>query len=538
MTPDDWEVVRNWLARIEPTLPSLQARAAFGKELSALCIDMASDGELRHSCIGSMRDGLTNCSHRALFMWQQVRIAVEAHRAGRGAYDAEQLFALGRGMYRLGRVDAHALDGADVQERESVELVWRSREATCAALDLPIPYKERGNNPTMAELTGEALAGLSLQAPARSDERAGAVGESRDMAAFLMAPMSLEDAVALAAVRRNATENLVQRVLRDELRDGGRALAEFLADWAPMQAYLREANPAMATALIEVEQYAQGLIKRMDAHLAGEVPASGVPRPRLNVMEYARRMKQGGAEVEALRRAVYLAAVRGTYFACGATGDIETELQRVALVRGRDAAGPLAAGLRKAIEEGVLQAGWIHPTYRWNHAHVAAAAGDAGLIAALAGHGVPSHLPDTFGTTPLHLAAANAHPDAVRALLGLHADAEVQDKAGFRPLHCAARAGDRPTVEALLQARAQIDARRPDTGHTALHVAASEGKTELVRALIAAGANPLLRTSVGATARQLLEQACGGWFASRDYKVADEALGQAEAMARAVGRRG
>lgn len=279
---------------------------------------------------------------------------------------------------------------------------------------------------------------------------------------------------------------------------------------------------------MSIDQYRDALSENIDAHKDGN-STSATPRPPLNSAEYLARMNQAGNEVIALRHAANLAAVRGQYFS--ASGGVESELQRATAMSTQKAAAPFVKKLRDAVAQGSLNPGWVHPLYCWNHLHVAAAAGDVDLARALVDAGVGPHLADAAGMTPLHVAAAGGSSKLVAVFLAQNADPNAQVVRGYRPLHFAARAGDRRTIETLLHGEAEIDAQDPTFNMTALHFAATEGKLEAVRALIAAGANPLLKTKDGSSVRKALEESQAARSAP-DYKLTRLALKEAERIAK------
>ncbi len=122
------------------------------------------------------------------------------------------------------------------------------------------------------------------------------------------------------------------------------------------------------------------------------------------------------------------------------------------------------------------------------------------------------------GTKPIIVAMQYRHTAAALALLEGGADIAVRDRAGNTTLHLAAQAGDMDLVSALLAKRADPNARTPKStapagargggglgrGGTAgeqtpLMMAARGDHERVMRALVAAGANPGLRAQDGTT---------------------------------------
>lgn len=97
------------------------------------------------------------------------------------------------------------------------------------------------------------------------------------------------------------------------------------------------------------------------------------------------------------------------------------------------------------------------------------------------------------GLTPLHHAAYWADADTVRWFLAQGVAASSKNRSGFAPIHAACETkGRSDIVRALLEAGAEVDT-RTRSGTTALHIAAREGNTESVRVLLDCGADPNAR---------------------------------------------
>jgi ankyrin repeat protein len=106
-----------------------------------------------------------------------------------------------------------------------------------------------------------------------------------------------------------------------------------------------------------------------------------------------------------------------------------------------------------------------------------------------------------FARTPLHDVAATRHTDIAGLLLDYGANINAKENRHRTPLHRAVSSRNCIMVEFLISKRAEVNAVAdwdpsphvsyvlcPDRWMTPLHIAARQGYTEIVRALIAAGA--------------------------------------------------
>lgn len=122
------------------------------------------------------------------------------------------------------------------------------------------------------------------------------------------------------------------------------------------------------------------------------------------------------------------------------------------------------------------------------------------------------------GATPIVVAMQYHHTAATLALIDAGADLNVRDRAGNTTLHLAAQAGDERVVAALLARHVDPNARTPKSStpagprgggglgrggaageQTPLMIAARTDHERVMRALVAAGADPAARAQDGAT---------------------------------------
>jgi ankyrin repeat protein len=125
--------------------------------------------------------------------------------------------------------------------------------------------------------------------------------------------------------------------------------------------------------------------------------------------------------------------------------------------------------------------------------------------------GADAKAPNRLGVTPLALAAANGNAAMVRLLLDAGADANAPDPAGETPLMAAAAVGSVDTVQVLLDRGAAIDARDRAVQSTALLSAIRSNRTEVVRLLVAKGADVSVKTRTGQTPNWVLPNSVPGF---------------------------
>jgi len=123
--------------------------------------------------------------------------------------------------------------------------------------------------------------------------------------------------------------------------------------------------------------------------------------------------------------------------------------------------------------------------------YVAAFLGHAEVAELLLQAGAEVNAACFMGFTPLHVAARPGHEEAVQVLLDHGAEAHN--------IHEAAGIGDVEKVRQFLAADASLIDHEDITGGMPLHWAAVNGKLEVVRMLIEAGANVNARDNGGET---------------------------------------
>ncbi len=154
---------------------------------------------------------------------------------------------------------------------------------------------------------------------------------------------------------------------------------------------------------------------------------------------------------------------------------------------------------------------------RWTCLHVTARSGALNIAEMLLAAGATPSPQENEGWTPLHMAVYHGHIEIVEALLASGARLDLKTTDGLTPLDIAVQAkqqsiadlllshggqgdslgvdlynaasgGDLENVRRLLKMGAEVNFRSPDN-LTPLHIAAFSGHTEIVRLLLASGAD-------------------------------------------------
>ena len=135
--------------------------------------------------------------------------------------------------------------------------------------------------------------------------------------------------------------------------------------------------------------------------------------------------------------------------------------------------------------------------------HYAAHFGNAALTAALLKAKVDPNAVNEFGATPLGEAAIIGDAKVIALLLKAGANVEARNPEGQTALMSVARTGKVDAAQLLLKAGAQVDARESWAQQTALMWAAAQSHPQMIKLLLAHGANPNARGAIRDWQRRL-----------------------------------
>lgn len=128
--------------------------------------------------------------------------------------------------------------------------------------------------------------------------------------------------------------------------------------------------------------------------------------------------------------------------------------------------------------------------------HWAAQNNDLAMAGELLAAGAKADASNRYAVTPLYFACINGNAEFIEKLVAAGADPNAALMEGQSPLMTAAKAGSAVAVEALLKVGAVVDAKETWRGQTALMLASAQGHTEVVRLLIAKGADIRARSNL------------------------------------------
>ncbi|XP_050430101.1 ankyrin repeat domain-containing protein 17 isoform X3 [Adelges cooleyi] len=138
----------------------------------------------------------------------------------------------------------------------------------------------------------------------------------------------------------------------------------------------------------------------------------------------------------------------------------------------------------------------------------AASSGFVEIVRLLLAHGADVNALSSTGNTPLMYACAGGHVDTVKELLNYEANVEDHNENGHTPLMEAASAGHVMVAKILLEHGAGINTHSNEFKESALTLACYKGHLEMVRFLLAAGADQEHKTDEMHTA--LMEASMDG----------------------------
>jgi uncharacterized protein len=134
----------------------------------------------------------------------------------------------------------------------------------------------------------------------------------------------------------------------------------------------------------------------------------------------------------------------------------------------------------------------------WNAALFAAARdGDLVKVSAAVEAGADVNAANAYHVTPLLEASGMGHLEVARYLIGQGAVVDYTGMGEGTPLMLAGFMGQLEFVRLFLEAGANACLAMPESGETALHMAAVAGKTAAVKMLLDAGGDPNLHAKSG-----------------------------------------
>lgn len=125
---------------------------------------------------------------------------------------------------------------------------------------------------------------------------------------------------------------------------------------------------------------------------------------------------------------------------------------------------------------------------------------DIAMVTLLLKHGAEVDKPGEKGMTPLLTAVLNNDTQMIDTLLAGGADANQSDVDGFSPFLVAVENGNIDLVQRFLEKKADSNQTEKSKGMTPLMLAARSGQHEMVKLLLANGADPMLKDHDGGSA--------------------------------------
>src|SRR5580658_5893710 len=144
---------------------------------------------------------------------------------------------------------------------------------------------------------------------------------------------------------------------------------------------------------------------------------------------------------------------------------------------------------------------------------------DAEMTKALLSAGAWVDTPNHYGVTPLLQASRDGDVEIMRALLQAGANPTRWHPEGETPLMAAARTGRVDAVQLLLSRGSFVNAQDPFQEETALMWGSAEGHLGVVKALLAAGADPNLKAHVSTITERKNEDHPSGAFTALMFAV-------------------